>query len=402
MARVEEKNGNIARARIGILALGFAVGLLLASSFAHAAITLKQIQAAEEGEIELLFDGKVQKNQIRVEYVNDIVQLVINEASVYPAKITSLRSGAVQKIFAYQYAPKVIRCRLTVKGKAEQWKNRLKVTPGGPGGKLLSIRLGGVAPVAKASKPVAAATTAAAENPATAEASASTTEEEKALLDQISKSEPPKPASVKAAAQAASATATTASAAGGAAKPLGNTKPMPSVGGAVIKLAGVVMLFLLCAWLFKKFLTRGAAGIADRRVVTKVMGGMSRGLFGEALKKVAGGAKREKMVEVVANHYLGPKKSISVVKVSGRTLVLGVTDEAINLITELDGLASERMDLAEGEPSLLGEGAGATQAGAPQFDFASLIQTESQKPKAAAPSNFRAQIRSRVEGMKSL
>jgi len=39
----------------------------------------------------------------------------------------------------------------------------------------------------------------------------------------------------------------------------------------------------------------------------------------------------------LSNHSLGPRKSIAVVRIGGRRLVLGVTNEAIHLITQLDG-----------------------------------------------------------------
>ena len=88
---------------------------------------LKQVQVSNGSQIDLLFDGKVQKSQIRTEYLGDIIQLSIQDVSVYPAKISSVNGGELTKVFAYQYAPKLVRCRLSVKGKAEDYKDKLEI-----------------------------------------------------------------------------------------------------------------------------------------------------------------------------------------------------------------------------------------------------------------------------------
>ena len=41
-----------------------------------------------------------------------------------------------------------------------------------------------------------------------------------------------------------------------------------------------------------------------------------------------------RMIKVLASHSLSPKRQLTVVEVAGRTLLLGVTDQSINLITE--------------------------------------------------------------------
>ena len=73
---------------------------------------------------------------------------------------------------------------------------------------------------------------------------------------------------------------------------------------------------------------------ARRVMLSKFFGG-----HGSAVSRIAkkGLGRKGKMIEVVSNHYLGPKKSIAVVRVAGRVLVLGVSNESINLITQLSG-----------------------------------------------------------------
>ncbi|KJS30372.1 MAG: hypothetical protein VR64_16925 [Desulfatitalea sp. BRH_c12] len=45
---------------------------------------------------------------------------------------------------------------------------------------------------------------------------------------------------------------------------------------------------------------------------------------------------RERLITVLGNHYLGPKKSIALVKVPGTVLVVGIGTEQITLLTRID------------------------------------------------------------------
>lgn len=47
------------------------------------------------------------------------------------------------------------------------------------------------------------------------------------------------------------------------------------------------------------------------------------------------GAK-EKAIKLIATHHLGAKKNISIIKVPGTVLVVGVTSDRINLLTRLE------------------------------------------------------------------
>jgi flagellar biogenesis protein FliO len=110
------------------------------------------------------------------------------------------------------------------------------------------------------------------------------------------------------------------------------------------------------------------------------------------------------MIEVMANHYLGPKKSISVVKVQGRLMVLGVTNESINLIAQLPDGASQdaiaeaaiaQFDLETEAQLSVQPSSGASSSGAKFSD--ALAQSQS-KPRLKT----RDMIRNKLEGMKPL
>ncbi len=57
------------------------------------------------------------------------------------------------------------------------------------------------------------------------------------------------------------------------------------------------------------------------------------------LRRLSGqrlGNARGKRIEVVESHYLGVKKTISLVRVPGKVLVLGIAGDRINLLDRLD------------------------------------------------------------------
>ena len=54
-------------------------------------------------------------------------------------------------------------------------------------------------------------------------------------------------------------------------------------------------------------------------------------------RAVPGGLKGSgRLVNVLGSHYLGVKKSISIVQVPGTVLVLGISSDRINLLTRID------------------------------------------------------------------
>jgi flagellar biogenesis protein FliO len=382
---------------------------------AHAISTLKQVQVTNGSEIDLLFDSKVSKSQIKTEFFNDVIQISLMDVSVYPAKISSVSGGNITKIFAYQYAPKLVRCRLTVKGKAESFKDKIQILSGAGTGKLLTVRVGSALGVQNAfantdENDKISVQAARAKEPAAADtdnaAPKINDKEEKALLDRVLKSDAPavaqaapeKAAPVKAEAKDTrdyrneknifldKPEAKIGNLAGG--------KPLPSPMNALGKLALVVALFSACALGFKKFWQgRAQAPTASTGLMNSI------GKFAQNLghSVTSGKGRSKKMIEVISNHHLGPKKSIAVVRVAGNMLVLGITDDAINLITRIsenqaDGeeLMHAALEEAIVGPDLqtvlgktTGQGSGATSAG--PAVFSDILKTESAKPAMGAP-----------------
>ena len=68
-----------------------------------------------------------------------------------------------------------------------------------------------------------------------------------------------------------------------------------------------------------------------------LLGGLVIALY--FIKKIIrrrSGQSKGRMIRVLANSYVGVKKSISLVEVPGAVLVLGITNDNINLLTKID------------------------------------------------------------------
>lgn len=53
------------------------------------------------------------------------------------------------------------------------------------------------------------------------------------------------------------------------------------------------------------------------------------------------GQSAQTQIKVLTQHYLGPKKSLAIVRVAGESILIGVTDQSINLIKSLSLLDDE-------------------------------------------------------------
>lgn len=81
-------------------------------------------------------------------------------------------------------------------------------------------------------------------------------------------------------------------------------------------------------------LAAGLKMIVALGLVLGIMLALSYGLRRITGRRMGGvGGKR---IQVLESHYLGVKKTISLVRVPGKVLVLGVTGDRINLLTTLD------------------------------------------------------------------
>lgn len=356
--------------------------------FSYGLTTIKQVEVKSGRSIELSIDGKIEQNQIQTDYLNDIIQVSLTGTSIYPAKMLPINEGIISKVFVYQYSPQLVRCRVSVKGKADEYKNltQIEVSPKG-----LRIHVG----------EQAAAVEEKVQSPSTALVEAETTLDEEALVKKLLKqNSSPAQKGVKqellgeddllaSEKRSSRVTSASSSAQHHARLPAseeegltGGGHALPTMSSVFLKLLAVIGLFAIAALLFKK-LRGGGQGLAAAE---------ESGGWLSHLKRAAsqGTGFDKKMIQVVSTHSLGIKKSLMVVRVASKTLVIGVTSDSINLITDLS------------------EGRGAS---ASTDEFSSVLANERMKPheESLAPrpasssdAGVRSRIKNRLEGLKPL
>ncbi len=328
--------------------LVLAVTLCESSSFAM--VDLKQVQVQNNDEINLLFDGKIGKEQITTEYLSNIIQINIKNVSVYPAKIAPVSGNNLTKVFAYQYSPRLVRCRLFVRGKADDFKDYVKIQPNG---KMISIKFD--------AHPVAPSKGALNEDI-----------DEKALLETVVKDSTPKPEVSPADVIVKQKVSER--------KTIENTNALPSMTSIAIKLGAVILLLFPILFILKKL------KFSEANQAGKSLGTLNR--------FIGGGSKNKngKMIEVLSTYYLDPKKSIRVVRIAGELFALGVSNESINLITELqDGPSNPEQSSSKNILS---------KSSSDEPIFSEILNSESLSPEAAF--SVRSKIRTRLKGLKPL
>lgn len=331
--------------------IAFVVVAALSAANALALTNLKAVTPQAQ-RVELVFDGKVAKPQVTTDFFNDVIQLSVSDVAVYPAKISSVSGGDIAKVFAYQYAPKLVRCRFTVKGKAEDFKDRVQVAFNGKSVVFKILPVGAAAQTDASSEPAAAhagVKPVDARKPAPVEVSS----EEKALLDRVIRSQAaPAEAPIAAAAPKVEKMAEKAERkvekSSSENKPIRASENKPIAGGkapmspfhAMGRVALVLALFGICALVIKKFAAgKASLGAGDGRIAARGNENSMLGAINRFARKNLN--RKARMIEVVTTQSLGPKKSIAVVRVGGRMLVLGVANDSITLITQLSTGAAD-------------------------------------------------------------
>jgi hypothetical protein len=361
------------------------VGLICVATQVHASSVLKGVEVSpKEGKsrtIQLVFDRAVDPSQIKTEFFKDIIQISIEDVSVYPARILPIEGSEIHKLFTYQYTPKLVRARFSVQGKAEDFKDRITVQPSG---KQIVLKL-----LPKGMKRDQIAMAAAqAEKP-------KPSKEAQEILEKVIRAEEGKSA-VEAPAPIAAKKAEVSGK--GAASGLGLKKESAASGAGIPTRA---ILFLLAAIAVAGFLL---VQVRKKGFENKLGGFLSKvGIPG--VSRLGLLRKQKRLIEVVANHYLGPKKSIAVVKIQGRMMVLGITNESINLISQMpEGATLEEAVAASipGAPASSAQVALMEQDWSDALGFKGALDKPAEIPEARNTMSARERIRQRIQGMKTL
>ncbi len=271
-----------------------------------APLGVRDIQIGEGNGARVLLDGVPAKGAIQIDYVRDIVQFSLQNTTIYPAKILHpdpSADSAFSKVFAYQYAPNLVRLRFTVEGKAESYKGKVGFELNG---KELVISF----PKEKPSAP-----------------GELSEKEENSLLSRVLGSEERKE-EVKVAAEPLKS---------------GKGKSKIGVGTKPVELGGRTHGPSVFRSLFAMFLIVGGLGLVLLYVKKKAGATQAKRVGDSWLSGILPGSRKSKaFIEVIANHSIGPKQSITIVRIKDQQFVLGVTSDSVQLITQLD---SEEADL---------------------------------------------------------
>ena len=380
---------------------------------AQAAVNLQRVQVTEGSRVDLIFDGKVDPSAIQSEFFNDTVQLSMDGVNVYPAKISTVSGPELVKIFAYQYSPGLVRCRFTIKGKAEDFRERIKISGEG---KVLSVRFGADSAKGKMAS-VKGSASAGKMDAKSGEDSITLTSrrpdraiktgdagkeqvqapvvtaDEKTLLQRVlgGGDEEPREVAKADSNEEAKRNSDSASPKGGMkdqrseksvdtekVKASGSSHRLTSAPDLPSPFRSLGMLAAICGALGLVVLAR--KGLKGGAALKKIEG--HKGLGG--LLGNLGLARGDRLIEVLSNHSLGPRKSIAVVRVGGRRLVLGVTNENINLITAVDGGAETSFEAALAGAAVGVKTGPARDEGA--VDLEALARESAERPELFKPA----------------
>ena len=296
-------------------------------------LTIRDIQT-KANQVEIQLDGALPRNAIDLDYVRDIVQFSVQSATLYPAKIIHAENQTFSKIFAYQYSPNMVRVRFSVEGASEQYKGKVKWQQKG---KSVIITFPESTAMAPAKNPEAqeksliAKVMSAAKRTSEKSETKSDVKVEKITAEAAreEKDEQREPREEKNHEEKAHLTGSHPN---GEAHLSGMKNNGPSVLRSFLAMFLVVGgLGLVLVYVKKK---KGAVQ------AKKVGDSWFSSLIPDSMKK------QKSFIEVLAQHPIGPKQSLIVVKVRGQQFVLGVTQDNVQLISQLDADEAE-LDLLD-------------------------------------------------------
>ncbi|MEW6056954.1 MAG: flagellar biosynthetic protein FliO [Bdellovibrionota bacterium] len=281
---------------------------------AVSAVKLNQVNAKRSDSgvmVDLLFDRPVLAKSIKPSYERNFVQLVLKSTKIDAARMVTVSQSEVQKVFAYPYDSDTTRLRIILKSDHRWAKGKLTLWNTSPRAVRVFLK-----------EPLKAEKTSFADEPKAVEktnvASPVEKPEEKKLISEVIKNTAEidihNPESVRAALEQPLKSADKEERASKEPADDSIKSIAPKSDPSRHFLRMFVVLFAILA------LFGGGVFLLKR--------------YSGKLKKLPFG-KKERLIQVVATHYLGGKKSMSLVKVAGEYMVVGVSNEGISLITKL-------------------------------------------------------------------
>lgn len=114
-------------------------------------------------------------------------------------------------------------------------------------------------------------------------------------------------------------------------------------------------------------------------------------------KQTAGKTAQATQIKVLTQHYLGPKKSLAIIRVAGESILVGITDQNINMIKSLSLLDE---DIPEELPKTFGNVFAGTQRKQAVAD--ARMQAQEASEDDFAISGIKDFVSSKLKNMRTL
>ncbi len=299
-------------------------------------------QASNEGDnrIVLKFSSPLRNDQINVEFQRNFIQLSLDGVSAFPAKNQNVKSEVLEKVFTYQYKPDQARARILLKSDASKVKAQttwkidgntivVEIANGSATVDTISTKASGIAKRKSSSNEKKSVIT---EENSLGSLNLNAAEEDKIVKEIIS----------------GTSSSTVAKQNAPAAPVIAKEEPKKNTGSSVLGInsVGDEPLFAhskmnekLVSETKEKSANPIQKMLTGLLTVIAIMGAVAFGFkkfaAGRGLQFGGFGSRQNRVIDVTATHILGAKKSIALVRVADQYLVLGITGENINLLTNL-------------------------------------------------------------------
>lgn len=343
--------------------------------------------------VEFRFSAPIEKDRIAVEFQRNFIQLSLKGVTAYPARTKNLEHSKLDKVFTYQYQPDLARARVLLKGLASEiqsstaWEidgNALRVILNASQGAVISATTS-----SNKNTPLPAKTKISdvVKSKAAAPNSKLDAEDDKLIQEILSKTNEPLK-SEKSAAAASTAIGATAALTQEAAKTqntLASTEDQPVFSSEKTTASQAVAA--------KEKTSPAAKVFGSLLMVIGIIGAGALAFRRFALGKGIGLQKQGRVIEVLANQTLGPKRSIALVKVLDQYMVVGMGGENMTLLANLGNNVDIDKYIDEINPN---QSFSATFRGTLESNDAPPAQ------KSKADTSIRDSIKKRIEGFKPL
>jgi flagellar biogenesis protein FliO len=289
-------------------------------SGAHAAqpISITGIHgtAQDDGSVAVDFSlsQKISAENVSVEFERNFIQLSLKGVTAYPARTETIKEGSLDKVFTYQYQPDLARARVLLSTQASTIKAKSSWKITGDGVRIVvrgAITAQTATDTVKNKAAAAGATT----------GNAAETDDDRIVKEILAG----KDATAAATAGASNSSASTTKA---------DTIP-PITDAKKVEKGEDTALFAPKTGEEKPRESGATRVIASLLLVIGVIGACAVAFRRFALGKGMPFQRQNSVIETIATHGMGPKRSVAVIKVLDQYMVIGMAGDNMNLLANL-------------------------------------------------------------------